>query len=60
LLKGELEVVLSLNSNSGLVIEGTKYIRDGEGNVSRLLRSKSWQKIAPEFEVDVPVDCISK
>jgi hypothetical protein len=47
----------SLNSKSGLLVEGTKYIRDGEGRIRRLLRSKSWQNIAPEFEVDGPVDC---
>jgi len=51
---------LSLNSKSGLVTEGTKYISDGEGSVSRLLRSKSWQKTAPELEVDCPVEDISK
>jgi hypothetical protein len=56
-LKGDAEVVLSLNSKSGLVAEGTKYIRDGEGDIRRLLRSKSWQNTAPELKVDGPVDC---
>jgi hypothetical protein len=40
-LNGDAEVFLSLNSKSGLVAEGAKYIRDGEGNIRRLLRSKS-------------------
>jgi hypothetical protein len=56
-LNGDAEVFGSLNSKSGLLVEGTKYIRDGEGRIRRLLRSKSWQNIAPEFEVDGPVDC---
>ena len=57
MLNGDAEVFGSLNSKSGLLVEGTKYIRDGEGRIRRLLRSKSWQNIAPEFEVDGPVDC---
>ena len=57
MLNGDAEAFGSLNSKSGLLVEGTKYIRDGEGRIRRLLRSKSWQNIAPEFEVDGPVDC---
>ena len=53
--KGVVDVDLSLNSKSGLVTEGTKCMSDGEGSVSRLLRSKLWQKTAPELEVDGPV-----
>jgi hypothetical protein len=56
LLKGDAEVLPPLNSKSGLVAEGTKYIMDGEGNTKRLLRSKSWQNTSPELEVDGPVD----
>ncbi len=56
-MNGDAEVFGSLNSKSDLLVEGTKYIRDGEGRIRRLLRSKSWQNIAPEFEVDGPVDC---
>jgi len=56
-LNGDAELFASVKSKSGLLVEGTKYIRDGEGRIKRLLRSKSWQKIAPEFEVDGPVDC---
>ncbi len=40
-LKGDIEVFLSSNSNSVLFAEGTKYIFDGEGRIRRLLRSKS-------------------
>jgi hypothetical protein len=41
MVKGDAELVLSLNSKSGLAEEGTKYILDGEGRIRRLLRSKS-------------------
>jgi hypothetical protein len=40
-VKGDLDVLFFPNSKSGLVAEGTKYTLDGEGRISRLLRSKS-------------------
>jgi hypothetical protein len=55
-VKGETVVVASLNSKFWRVDIGTKCIGDGEGRIKRLLRSKSWQKIAAVFEDD-PVVC---
>jgi hypothetical protein len=60
MVNGDVEVVWSLKLKSGLVAEGTKYIRDGDGNVRRLLRSKSWQNTAPELDIDGPISRFSK
>lgn len=43
---GDFVTSPSLNSKFGLVITGTNFMGEGEGRISRLLRSKSWQKTA--------------
>lgn len=47
----------SLKLRSGCVERGMKCMFEGEGRISRLLRSKSWQNIAEGSELEFGVDC---
>lgn len=56
-MKGERKGEGVVNCRSGVDERGMKCIFEGEGRIRRLLRSKSWQKIAVCSVLVVALDC---
>jgi len=56
-VNGDTALSGSLKSRFGLVDKGTNFMVEGEGRMSLLLRSKSWQKTAVLEESDAALGC---
>ena len=54
---GDTALSLSLKSRFGLVDKGTNFICEGEGRISLLLKSKSWQNTAVLEDSDAALGC---